>query len=190
MADIQKRLTAGGTKWDVRYRDETLRQRKKTFDRKVDAQRFANSVETDLAPWRLDRPEPRAGAVRRLGRHVAGDDRQPQAEDTRVVRVDRAQAPRARASARRRSGRSTTRSCSRTSPSYARPASPPKTVRNIRDVMRMIFKLAVRSGALKSNPVEDVPVGQTQRAEMVFLEPDQIMTSPVRSPSHRPLPAR
>ena len=52
----------------------------------------------------------------------------------------------------------------------------PRTVRNIRDVMRMIFKLAVRSGALKSNPVEDVPVGQTQRSEMVFLEPEQIMT--------------
>ena len=36
MADIQKRTTAGGTKWDVRYRDETLRQRNKTFERKVD----------------------------------------------------------------------------------------------------------------------------------------------------------
>jgi hypothetical protein len=48
MADIQKRATAGGTKWDVRYRDETQRQRKRTFDRKVDAQRFANAVETDL----------------------------------------------------------------------------------------------------------------------------------------------
>ena len=49
MADIQKRITASGTRWDVRYRDETLRQRKKTFDRKVDAQRFANSVETDIS---------------------------------------------------------------------------------------------------------------------------------------------
>ena len=49
MADIQKRITASGTRWDVRYRDETLRQRKKTFDRKVDAQRFAHSVETDIS---------------------------------------------------------------------------------------------------------------------------------------------
>jgi integrase len=50
-----------------------------------------------------------------------------------------------------------------------------KTIRNIRDVLRLIFKLAVRSGALKTNPVEDVPVGRTHRAEMVFLEPEQIM---------------
>lgn len=48
MADIQKRASAGGVRWDVRYRDESRRQRKKSFDRKVDAQRFAASVETDL----------------------------------------------------------------------------------------------------------------------------------------------
>src|SRR5262249_51845877 len=50
-----------------------------------------------------------------------------------------------------------------------------KTVRNIRDVMRSIFKLAVRSGALKSNPVVDVPVARTHRSELLFLEPDQIL---------------
>lgn len=48
MADIQRRVTVRGAKWDVRYRDESQRQRKRTFDRKVDAQRFANTVETDL----------------------------------------------------------------------------------------------------------------------------------------------
>ena len=48
MADIQKRSAAGGVRWDVRYRDESRRQRKKSFERKVDAQRFAASVETDL----------------------------------------------------------------------------------------------------------------------------------------------
>lgn len=49
MADIQRRSTAkGGVRWDVRYRDETMAQRKRSFARKVDAQRFASSVETDL----------------------------------------------------------------------------------------------------------------------------------------------
>ncbi len=47
MADIQKRSAVGGVRWDVRYRDESRRQRKKSFERKVDAQRFAASVETD-----------------------------------------------------------------------------------------------------------------------------------------------
>ncbi len=47
MADIQKRVSSGGVPWDVRYRDESRRQRKKWFERKVDAQRFAASIETD-----------------------------------------------------------------------------------------------------------------------------------------------
>lgn len=50
-----------------------------------------------------------------------------------------------------------------------------KTVRNIRDVLRMIMRLAVRSGAIKSNPTVDIAVARTHRPEMVFLDPDQIM---------------
>ena len=50
------------------------------------------------------------------------------------------------------------------------------TVRNIRDVLRLVLGLAVKSGALKANPVTDVEVARTDRAEMIFLEPDQIMT--------------
>lgn len=48
MADIQKRQTNKGVRCDVRYRDDANRQRKRSFARKVGAQHFANSVETDL----------------------------------------------------------------------------------------------------------------------------------------------
>ena len=49
MADVRRRRTAAGeTRWDVRYRDDTRRQRKRTFDRKADAIRFTRRVETDL----------------------------------------------------------------------------------------------------------------------------------------------
>ena len=50
------------------------------------------------------------------------------------------------------------------------------TVRNIRDVLRLVLGLAVRSGALKVNPVTDVEASRTSRSEMIFLDPDQIMT--------------
>ncbi len=175
MADIQKRLTAGGTKWDVRYRDETTRQRKKTFDRKVDAQRFANSVETDLA--RGDWIDPNRG------RELFGEwaetwlatiaNRKPKSRESYESIVHKHLRP--------RFGKAPIGSMDYPIvlayvAQLREAGAAPKTVRNIRDVMRMIFKLAVRSGALKSNPVEDVPVGQTQRAEMVFLEPEQIMT--------------
>ena len=49
MADVQKRVTASGElRWDVRYRDDARRQRKRSFERKVDALRFGRAVETDL----------------------------------------------------------------------------------------------------------------------------------------------
>ena len=63
MADVQKRTNKSGeVRWDVRYRDDTRRQRKRGFERKLDAQRFARSVGTDLlrGDW-IDRrrgPEP------------------------------------------------------------------------------------------------------------------------------------
>jgi integrase len=49
------------------------------------------------------------------------------------------------------------------------------TIRNIRDVLRLVLGLAVKSGALKANPVSDVEVARTTRIEMIFLEPHQIM---------------
>ncbi len=49
MADVRRRVTtAGATRWDVRYRDDARRQRKRSFERKVDAVRFGRAVETDL----------------------------------------------------------------------------------------------------------------------------------------------
>jgi hypothetical protein len=49
------------------------------------------------------------------------------------------------------------------------------TIRNIRDVLRLVLGLAVKSGALKANPVTDVEVARATRTEMIFLEPHQIM---------------
>lgn len=42
VADIQKRQINKGVRWDVRYRDDANRQRKRSFARKADAQHFAN----------------------------------------------------------------------------------------------------------------------------------------------------
>ncbi len=174
MADIQKRASAGGVRWDVRYRDESRRQRKKSFHRKVDAQRFAASVETDLNRGDWIDPD--------RGRELFGDwadkwlattaDRKPKTRETYESIVRKHLVP--------RFGRAPIGSIDYptvlTFIAELRQAGvAAKTVRNIRDVLRSIFKLAVRSGALKSNPVVDVPVARTHRVEMVFLEPDQIM---------------
>lgn len=51
-----------------------------------------------------------------------------------------------------------------------------KTVRNIRDAPRLVLGLAVKTGALKTNPTTGIEVARTVRCEMIFLDPDQIMT--------------
>ena len=50
------------------------------------------------------------------------------------------------------------------------------TVRNIRDVLRLVLAIAVRSGAIKHNPVLGARLGRSAKQEMVFLTADQVMT--------------
>lgn len=47
MASIRKRSTSRGVRYDVRYRDPAGADRTRSFSRKVDADRFAATVESD-----------------------------------------------------------------------------------------------------------------------------------------------
>jgi len=47
MASVERRDTSRGVSYDVRYRELAGRQRSKSFRRKVDAERFARTVEVD-----------------------------------------------------------------------------------------------------------------------------------------------
>jgi integrase len=175
VADVQKRVNKSGeVRWDVRYRDDCRQQRKRSFERKLDAQRFARSVETDML--RGDWIDPRRGretfdvwAEQRLD--TIGN-RKPKTRESYESIVRRHLLPRFA-----------------NSPIAAidypvvlafvgdlqRAGVSAKTVRNIRDVLRLVLALAVKSGALKANPVTDIEVARTARHEMVFLDPDQIM---------------
>lgn len=176
MADIQRRRTARGeVRWDVRYRDESRKQRKRSFARKVDAQQFANGVETDLN--RGDWIDPKRGRelfvtwAEKWQATIA--DRKPKTRESYESIVSKHLLP--------RFGDMPIASID-----YAMVLSfvaelqatgaASKTIRNVRDVLRMIMRLAVRSGAIKVNPVADVTVRRGGKKEMVFLDPDQIMS--------------
>lgn len=175
MADIQKRRTSSGeTRWDVRYRDQSRRQRKKTFARKIDAQRFANSVETDLL--RGDWIDPDHGkelfdtwAERWL--MTLGDKKPKTAESYQSI-VRKHLLPRFEAWPIAAIDHPAVLEFIK---DLQDSGLGPGTVRNIRDVLRLIMQLAVRSGSLKSNPVLDVKVAKSRRKEMIFLEPEQIL---------------
>src|SRR5437867_4943729 len=59
MAHIRKRVGARGTGWQVRYLAADRAERTKTFKRKADAERFAATVEVDIA--RGEWADPRLG---------------------------------------------------------------------------------------------------------------------------------
>lgn len=176
MASIERRTTAvGEIRWDVRYRAPDRRHRTKTFRRKLDAQRFAHSVETDITrgEW-LDpslgrelftewadrwlsttthlKPKTRESYESILRRHLV-----PAFGQLPVGRIDHP---------------SVLKHLSRLQASGARPG----TIRNVRDVLRMVLRLAQRSGAIKVNPAQEVKVPTSRKKEMLFLNANQVMT--------------
>jgi integrase len=176
MADVQRRVNKSGeVRWDVRYRDDARQQRKRSFERKLDAQRFARSVETDML--RGDWIDPRRGQETFTVWAEAWMDtignRKPKTRESYESIVRRHLLPRF----------ASTPIAAIDYPvvlafvgDLQRAGMGAKTVRNIRDVLRLVLGLAVKSGALKANPVTGIEVARAARTEMVFLDPDQIMT--------------
>lgn len=91
MGNIQRRRKANGIAWDARWRDPEGNHRKRTFTRRVDAERFLSTVSADIVrgdyvdpndpttlreyaeSWRetqLHRPTTRANVETHLRRHV------------------------------------------------------------------------------------------------------------------------
>ena len=80
MASISKRDVGGKPRYDVNYREPDGRQRRKTFRRRSDAERFTSTVEADKAARPLPRPRRGPDHVQEVRRRVArepdvrGDD--------------------------------------------------------------------------------------------------------------------
>ncbi len=175
MASIEKRTTPSGEiRWDVRYRGTHRRQVKRSFQRKIDAQRFAATAEADVlrgewidprkaretfgywaAQWLATtthlKPKTRAGYESILAKHLL-----PRFSDEPLSAIDH---PRVLAYLS----------------DLAASGNGPGTVRNIRDVFRLVMALAVRSGAIKHNPLLGARLGRPAKQEMIFLTADQVM---------------
>ena len=156
MASIRERKTPGGERrWDVSYRAPDGKQRKKSFKRKTDAVRYSNTVEADLVrhdwvdPQRSRQPFGEwAEAWISTTTHLKPKTREsyesiltnhllPEFGNRAIGSIDHPEVLgflSQLSAAGKGAG----------------------TIRNIRDVMRLVFKLAVRSGALKTNPVEGI----------------------------------
>jgi integrase len=176
MASIEKRKTPSGeVRWDVRYRGSDRRQVKRTFKRKIDAQRFAATADADVlrgewidprkaretfghwaAQWKATtthlKPKTRAGYDSILSKHLL-----PRFADEPLSSIDHP--------------------CVLAFLSdLAASGQGAGTVRNVRDVLRLVMALAVRSGAIKHNPVLGARLGRPAKQEMIFLTAEQVMS--------------
>lgn len=175
MASIHTRKTSTGERrYDVYYRGPDGKQRKKAFKRKVDAQRYANTIEADLA--RYDWVDPQRGRkpfgfwaeqwisttthlkpkTRESYASILTNHLIPEFGDRAIGSIEHPEVLKYLAD-------------------LSAAGKGPGTVRNIRDVMRLVFKLAVRSGAIKNNPVEGAKAPKAAKKEMIFLTEDQVM---------------
>lgn len=175
MASIHKKTTTKGeVRWQVYYRSPDNKQRKKNFARKTDAKRYAATVEADLA--RHDWVDPQRGRhpfkewaekwisttthlkpkTRESYESILNNHLIPEFGDRPIASIEHPEVL-TFLSGLQAAGKGA------------------GTVRNVRDVMRLVFKLAVTSGAIKTNPVEGVKAPRATKNEMLFLTEDQVM---------------
>jgi integrase len=172
MASIERARTNKGG-WSVRYRDPRGNQRSKTFDRKVDAQRFASTAEADVLRGTWTDP---------AGARVRFDEWAAQYWDTTVNLRDTSRV-------RDRSYYAT-----HVEPAFAglpigvidhlmvrewiagltSKGLAPATVHKAHQVLAKIMRAAVAAGLIPASPCDNQALPRVERQEMRFLAPDEV----------------
>ena len=175
MAHIVKRTTArSGTRWEVSYRGPDRKQRSRRFARKVDAQKFASTVEADMIRGEWLDPA--------MGKQLFGDWAQRWMATKTNLKPSTRQSYEAIVTNHLLPAFETVPIAAIDHPTVLAFLAKLTTVRgagtvkNIRDVLRMIMDLAVRSGAIKTNPVDGTKTPPRPHDEMIFLSADEVMT--------------
>lgn len=165
MGSIHRRKRARGLAWDVRWRDPAGEQRKRTFGRRIDAERFLATVSADIVrgdyvdpndpttfreyaeEWReaqLHRPTTRAHVETKLRRHVY-----PHFGDRRLATIRPSEIQ------RWVTGLSRTRA--------------PATVQVIHGIVAAIFKAALRDRLVNTSPCAGTRLPKKLPVEVVPL---------------------
>ena len=159
--------------YEVRYRDPARRERVKTFPRRIDAERFASSIDTDIArgqyvdpvlgklsfadfsrEWLATtghlKPKTREGYESILRTHLLPEFGDQQLAKVRPVEVGQF---------------------------FSRLAAGGMSVsrmRQTKNVIKQIFDEAVQNGYLARTPIEAIRLPRPQRREMNILSPSQV----------------
>lgn len=174
-----------GTRWRARWRDPNGRSRSKTFDRKIDAQRFLERVGTAMQTGAYAEPALQrtlfdawvgewldgldVAPTTRRGYAQALDRIRPAFSGMKVGTIDRAAVRRFVTRMR--------------DADYS-----PKTIKNTLSVFKGVLDLAVESRALHENPATRMRLNTQRRREPMFLTAEQVNAlAESAAPSYRTL---
>jgi integrase len=172
MASVERRARNGRARWYVRYRDPGGEQRTKTFDRRVDAERYLTTIESSkLTGSYVDPTRSRVSVGEWADRWLAGQAHLKPTTRERYAGI-------VRKHIRPRWG--TTRLADVTHAdvqawvtTLSRSAEP-ATVRKIHRVLSLIMTLAVRDGRLLRNSAADIKLPRPQSLEQRYLTHEQV----------------
>jgi integrase len=172
MASVERRTRNGRTRWYVRYRDPGGEQRTKTFDRRVDAERYLTTIESSkLTGSYVDPARSRVTVGEWADRWLAGQAHLKPTTRERYAGI-------VRKHIRPRWG--TTRLADVTHAdvqSWVTKLShnaEPATVRKIHRVLSLVLTLAVRDGRLIRSPAADIKLPRPQSLEQRYLTHEQV----------------
>ena len=171
MASVEKRLRNGRTTWLARWRGPDGKQHKKTFRRRVDAERHLISVESSILVGTYVDPALARVAVGEWSRQWLAGQVQPSTL-RRYEGLPRVQVlpnwERVPLSAVAHAD------VAAWVVSLSSEGLAGSTVRQAHRVLSRVLSLAVRDGRLLRNPAEGVPLPRARRSEKRFLSHEQV----------------
>jgi integrase len=172
MAVIEKRIRNGRVRWYTRYRDTAGNQRTKTFDRKVDAQRYLTSVESaKQSGVYIDPARAKVTVGEWAERWLAGQAHLKPSTRERYEGIVRAHIlPRWRST----NLADVKHSAVQTWVTDLSRAIQPATVRKVHRVLSLILALAVKDGRLVRNPASEINLPRAATAEQRYLTHGQV----------------
>lgn len=172
MASIEKRDRDGKVTWLARWRDDSGRQRKRSFPRKLDAQRFVSQIEVDLQRGQYIDPFDRTTVLEYAVRWAATRIHRPTTE-RRVSSMIQTHIAGTDLGARR---------LALVSPSEVQAWASdraqvlaPTTLRNLVSLLRSVYASAVLDRLVASSPVVRLSLPATHRERVVPLSVAQVV---------------
>lgn len=172
MASIEKRTRDGKVRWYARYRDPTGQQRTKTFDRKVDAERYLTATESSKMMGSYVDPAMARLTVGALSEQwLAGQQHLKPSTRERYAGILRSRITPRWGTTKLAD---VTHGDVQTWVSAMAVASAPATVRKTYNVLSLVLSLAVADGRLSRNPAVDVKLPRVVDGERRYLSHDEV----------------